>query len=91
MLHKIYSVFDEKANAYALPYFIASEGLALRAFSDACNDKNTSLNKHPVDYTLWCLGEYDDNSGAIISEKPRYVAKAVDFIPASVENLKKEV
>ncbi|QXP08494.1 MAG: nonstructural protein [Arizlama microvirus] len=77
---KIYSIFDEKAKAYAQPFYMQQDGLAMRAFGDLVNDKTSQLNKHPVDFTLWCLGEYDDNSGMFCCDKPKHICKAVDFV-----------
>lgn len=60
---KIYSVYDAKLEAYMQPFFMQTRGQALRAFTDTCNDTNTQFSKHPEDFTLFELGEYDDESG----------------------------
>ena len=41
MIHKIYSIFDSKAEAYSLPFYYQHEGQAMRTFSDWVNDPNT--------------------------------------------------
>jgi hypothetical protein len=84
MLLNVYSVFDVKAKAFAVPFFLNHHGLALRAFGDCVADSTTMLNKHPEDYMLYNLGEYDDNSGKLIPlDMPEYMAKAVDFVDYS--------
>lgn len=65
MLHKLYTVFDEKSGAYLPPFVAVSNGSAVRSFADACNDPNTSFHKHPGDFTLFLIGEYDDQTGML--------------------------
>lgn len=63
MITKAYSVFDVKASVYGTPFFFHNDKMAIRVFSDLVNDPSSSLNRHPEDYSLWSLGEYDDNVG----------------------------
>jgi len=79
MIMKIYSIFDEKAKAYAQPFYMAHDGQAVRGFGDLVADTSTNISKHAVDFTLWKLGEFDDNTGIFCCKKPEYIAKAVDF------------
>lgn len=65
MILKLFSVYDDKAKAYMSPFFAATAGLAIRSFSDAIADSNTSVSKYPADFTLFELGEFDDQTGTI--------------------------
>lgn len=58
-----YSVFDEKAAAYLQPFFAPTRGLAIRSFADAVNDPAHAFHKHLADYTLFEVGEFDQNLG----------------------------
>jgi len=69
MVHKIYSVYDSKAETYTPPFFQHREAMAIRTFTDCCNDKGHTFGMHPEDYTLFELGEYDDNNGSITQDK----------------------
>lgn len=60
---KIYAIYDSKTEAHATPFFMQAHGQAIRAFTDVVNDPSTNINRHPADFTLFCLGEWDDNSG----------------------------
>lgn len=81
MVLKIYAVFDVKASNYGQPFFMTQHGLAVRAFSDLAQDDKASVSKHPEDYKLYCLGEYDDNSGKFVSlSVPEFINNATDFI-----------
>lgn len=74
---RVYSVFDAKAAVFDRPFYEQSDGSAVRAFSDAVNDSRMTVNnvpnmffKHPEDYSLFCLGEFDSDTGVLIGEVP---------------------
>jgi len=82
MIHKIYSVFDSKAESYTPPFVDNAEGRALRTFADCCNDQGHQFGKHPEDYTLFCLGEFNDDTGAIDQDKIRSIATGHTILEA---------
>lgn len=63
MILKVYAVFDSAVGAYMQPFFMQSKGAALRAWLEAANDEKTQFHKHPGDFTLFELGEYDELTG----------------------------
>lgn len=65
MIHKIFTVFDEKALAYLPPFVLPETGQAIRSFADCVNSSDHMFGKHPEDYTLFQIGVYDDKSGVI--------------------------
>ena len=81
MVIKIYSIYDEKAEAYSRPYYSSHHGEAIRAFQDAVTEQGSRFGKHPADYKLYCIGEYDDNTGCIKGvTNPTYLASATDYV-----------
>lgn len=64
-LKGVYSIYDNAAQAYLLPFFQDSDGLAVRLFSDCCRDKTHRFNQHAADFTLFRIGDYDQISGRI--------------------------
>jgi len=62
---QIFAVFDKKAIAYSHPTFFAQKGQAIRTFEDAVNDAQTIFCKHPEDFALFHIGEWDDKTGVI--------------------------
>jgi hypothetical protein len=79
MLLKIYSIFDSAASAYTQPFFMHNDALALRAFEDNVNAENNNIASHPDQFTLFCIGEYDDTSGAITSDVPRSLGNGQEY------------
>ena len=74
---KVFSVYDSKAGAYMTPFFADTNGLAVRMFSDICNDRETVYWKHPEDFTLFELGEWSKfNSMFDLLQTPVPLVKA---------------
>lgn len=81
MILHAYSLYDEKAGSFSPPFFMASEGLALRAVSDLLQDRNTTPARHPNDFMLYQVGSFDDFTGAFDPIKPRPIVKASSLLP----------
>lgn len=60
----IISVHDKKAETYSAPFYPPSKGVAIREFIDIVNkpDENSLYYKHPDDFDLYYLGDFDDQS-----------------------------
>lgn len=59
----IFSVYDSKAVAFLPPFYLPNHALAKRVFSDCANDESHQFAKHPEDFSLFCLGIFDDSKG----------------------------
>lgn len=85
MKQKIFMIFDDKAKAYLPPWFLPEMGMAIRAFSDCCNDPSHAFGRHPADYTLFCAGTWDVLSGRFeIEESYVACANGVELVKAVV-------
>lgn len=83
MILKVFAVYDSKALLYDRPFFVNTVGSAVRAFSDAVQDKNAVFAKHPGDYQLYEIGNYDDCSGLLTALIPmKLLGCAADFVVA---------
>lgn len=81
---KIYSVYDVPALAYLRPFFLRTNGEALRSFADEVQNSDSAIGKHPADYILVEIGEYDEQNGTIKSnETPCRLASGADFVKVS--------
>lgn len=78
---KAYNVFDSAAKAYTLPNFMSTNGLAVRAFTEAVNNKETPMGQYPADYTMFCIGEYDEQTGQLIPyETCEKIGNGLEFL-----------
>ena len=81
MIIKIFSINDVKAASFGQPFFAMNKGIAVRMFSDLVNDKNSMVSKHPDDFKLYMLGEFDDNSGGLSPvAQPEFLHSASEFV-----------
>ncbi|AZL82966.1 nonstructural protein [Apis mellifera associated microvirus 18] len=60
---KVFTVYDSKVEAYAQPFFCRTIGEALRSWEGACNDGQSMMSKHPGDFTLFEVAEFDEKTG----------------------------
>jgi hypothetical protein len=49
---------------------MTTDGLAQRSFIQACLNPESEFGKYPLDYTLFRIGVYDDETSLIKSEAP---------------------
>ena len=81
MISNIYAVYDTKADAFLSPFFTHNNALAIRSFSDSANDPSTNLHRHPLDFALYHLGDFDDHKGLITPlDPPVQLGFAKDYI-----------
>lgn len=62
------AIYDHKAKAYLTPFFTANQATAIRAFGDAVNNPESLFNRHAEDYTLFYLGEFDQETAKFTFE-----------------------
>ncbi len=80
MILKIFTVFDAAAEAYMQPFFQHNRGIAIRSFSEAANDASQAIGKYPADFTLFEVGEYDDqNCSMTMLDAKRNLGTALEF------------
>lgn len=65
MLLKVYAVYDSKVGLYNQPFFQRSKGEALRGFQEVANNPESMICRHPADYTLFEIAEYDEEKGLL--------------------------
>jgi len=64
-----YAVYDRKAEVYSQPFLEIKDGTAIRAVQDlVINNKDHAFAKHPSDFSLHRLGEFDETEGKITGQ-----------------------
>ena len=96
----VVAVKDLQSDGYGPIYTERNPAIAIRNFSDLCQNKEHPFNKHPKDYALFLIGEYNPETGIIkpyIYEKDgkkldeaKVIASAEEFVRTEVtEDVKK--
>lgn len=77
---QMFSIYDEKTEAYSPPFNQTHIGQAIRAFNDTATDQQTVINRHPQDYSLYHIGTFDDATSTMVSfNEPKFLARATEF------------
>lgn len=73
--HKVVSIRDAKSELFGRPAFVTTIGAAVRSFTDEVNTarENNDLYRHPEDFDLYELGEFDDSTGIFNTIVPKLV------------------
>lgn len=88
MMIQCYSVYDRKTLSYSFPWSAATDGAAIRTLSEAVADVNHPLGRHPGDYVLFHVGEFNDQSGAVVPCSPlRHVIDASALVKAMQQEI----
>lgn len=77
---KVYAVKDKAVGAFMAPFFVRSPGEAMRSFVDAVNDKASPFFRHPQDFELYYIAEFDSNDGSIASAQVVRLATAQEVV-----------
>ena len=83
----MYSVFDKAVGAYMRPFFLQSDGQAVRFFMDEINAPDSAVGRHPEDYSLFRLGVFNDADGGFEPCEPLCVGRAHELKSVSVSPL----
>lgn len=76
---KIVAVRDRAIDSFGTPFFVHTNGQAMRSFNDEINREDSAMGAHPEDYDLYELGEYFESTGEILpTVPPRMVAIGKD-------------
>lgn len=80
MIFDIFSVYDEKLEAFLPPFVLVNERMAKRVFADCVNSESHAFGKNPHDYTLFRLGQFDDSDGQLLVERTKHsLGNGVEF------------
>lgn len=76
-----FSVYDSMVEAFMPPFFVRARGEAMRLFMDLANDASTNVGKHPMDFMLMWIGEFDDKSGSVVAlDNPSRVISGIECV-----------
>lgn len=79
---KLYAIKDTALGAYTNLMVFPSEGVAIRAFTNEANRRESEINVHPKDYELHHIGEWDERTGQVSNggPEPTVTIRAIQII-----------
>lgn len=76
----VFAVYDVKAKYYKNPFVMKTKGEALRGWADISNDEKTEIGKHPSEFCLFLIGEFDIFNGKLKAlDVPESLGLAQEF------------
>lgn len=67
----MYSVYDDTAKVYSQTFFSLNDATAQRVIKNAVAQPGHNYNMNPEDFSLYLVGEFDDNTGVITPLKEK--------------------
>ncbi len=81
MEHKVFTIYDQKAQAFLPPFFLPTAAMAVRTFTNCANSDTHQFGLNPQDYTLSEIGTFDDNTALLLThDTPIVLGSAYEFI-----------
>lgn len=88
MIVRVYGFHDRAASAFigdtAALVLFKHDAVALRQFGDLCRQENSIFAKHPADFEIVSLGEFDTDTGILTpwASGPAVLATAAQVLEA---------
>lgn len=80
MITQVCAMYDSKARAFAPPFTVVHLDIALRVFTDVANMPNHQCSKHPEDFSLFHLGNFNDETAEFkLLPQPAVLGIAAQF------------
>lgn len=84
MTIKLYAIKDNVAGTFAMPQGLENDAVAKRSLTAVVNSLGNPVSDNPQDYDLYCLGDYDVDTGVISPLKDKigavYVCSAISCL-----------
>lgn len=75
----VFGIYDVKLQEYMQPFVAPTKPVAMRMFEDECRNPESMFHKHPDDYNLHVLADFDSESGSFENVQVENLCSAADF------------
>ena len=83
---RIYAIKDDKSQTWQGSYAFVNDAIAIREFDSAFKQGKLGLmNQYPEDFSLYCLGSYEDSTGKVTGDL-QLVKNFADFAQEAKTN-----
>lgn len=82
MIITAYSFYDSKVGIFHPPFFMLHRGQAFRAAMELGSDPSTQIGRHPADFSLFEVGTFNDQTGALEMTPPVNLGVVNTFLSA---------
>lgn len=75
MKMQIFSIYDMVAKVFSQPIFAANKEVMARNVAIWLQDEKSYISQSPSDYSLYHIGEYDDENALLVPVLPSVVVR----------------
>lgn len=68
----IFAAYDSRVKAFMAPFTALHVGQVHRSWEETCNDGKSLMSKHPADFSLYQVGEFDETTGVVTPLEKHY-------------------
>ena len=86
-MSKLYAIRDSKAICYSPPFVARSDSEAMRIVIQSLQP-DSQLSQFPDDFSLYCIGVWDEEVGLVEGVSPKFVAYVTSLMPGGSLNAK---
>lgn len=79
MVVEVFAILDSRVGAFLKPLFAMNRQVAMRGFEDVVRDPESEIFRHKVDYTLFYLGKFNQETGEFFDLRRESVVSANEF------------
>ena len=79
MVYKLYCIKDECVG-FVPPMAMENDNVAKRSFEHICSAPDSLYQTRPQDYSLYCVGDFNNVTGEIVPLLPFRVCEASDYV-----------
>jgi hypothetical protein len=80
MIYELYSVRDDKAGDFNIPFAAENEIIAVRITGMMANSKSGQIAGYPEDFSLYRIGSFNPKSGQVETVPPVYITACVNLV-----------
>lgn len=95
-MKRIYIIWDKlamEAVGIMKLHLYAHDAAAIRFFGDIASDKQSTVSRHPADYELHCIGNFDSREQEMLTpmKRPVVVITGEQWLAAQQQSTEPEV
>ncbi len=77
---QVFTVQDLASETFLKPFTMKTDRDAKDGFAHVINEPETPYNKHPEDYILMSIGDFDERTGVLQVHDKKVIARAINLV-----------
>jgi len=89
MIYKVFAIKDRALDTFSAPFTQATIESGLRMWREMVmfQEESNRYRRSPEDYSLYCVGTYNDETARMESEMPARISSATEILAESLKDM----